>query len=113
MPVNTYTDMFGNVMSVQEAPVDSITAVAECGHGRRRAEKGAKVDSWDALPVGCKVSLWKRKKFIATGTVDETMPDGSAVWLYLPKEFRRTLIHVSDGIFLTHADDLWEQSKDN
>lgn len=96
---STFVDILGNVMVVPAGVTQ--TAQDEPPHGRRKAAPDAKVEDWGSLFIGQKVSLWRRKTFIAWGNVDEVMPDGTAVWLFIPKEFRRMLVHVTDGLTLS------------
>jgi hypothetical protein len=99
----TFIDILGNVMVVPETDAASVQ-LSEPERGRRKAAPNAKVEDWGSLVAGQRVALWRRRSFVACGSVDEVMPDGSAVWIFIPKEFRRTLVHVSDGITISLAE---------
>lgn len=101
----TFVDFLGNVLTVPAAENAAVPlCFTEQGHGRRKAGPYATVPDWSALEIDQKVSLWRRKSFVASGTVDEVMPDGSGVWLFIPKDFRRTLVHASDGLTVSLAE---------
>lgn len=101
----TFVDFLGNVLIVPAAENDPVEiAPAGQGHGRRKAVLDAKVADWRSLKIDQKISLWRGKSFVAWGIVDGVMRDGSAVWIFIPKEFRRTLIHTSDGFTVSLAD---------
>jgi hypothetical protein len=100
----TFIDILGHVMA---APVGDTPAahLTEPERGRRKAAPNPKVEDWGSLVAGQKVSLWRRRSFLVWGSVDEVMPDGSAVWIFIPKELRRTLVHISDGLTISLADE--------
>jgi len=97
----TFVDFLGNVLIVPGGESVAAWRFAEPPRGRRKAVPDANVEDWRALETDLRVSLWRRKSFVAWGTVEKVMPDGSALWLFIPKEFRRTLIHVSDGLTIS------------
>lgn len=96
----TFIDFFGNVLTVPSgSPTQACSSEQE--RGRHKAWPDAGVHDWAALEKNQKVSLWRRKSFVACGSVEEVMWDGSAVWLFIPKEFRRMLVHGTDGLTLS------------
>jgi hypothetical protein len=101
----TFVDFLGNVLTVPAVEKCIVQMLStERGHGRRKAVLDANVADWRALEIDQKISLWRGKSFVAWGIVDGVMRDGSAVWIFIPKEFRRTLVHTSDGITISLAD---------
>ncbi|MCW2131226.1 hypothetical protein [Arthrobacter sp. VKM Ac-2550] len=101
----TYIDFMGNVLRVPAAEIANVQILStEPPHGRRKAVPDAKVEDWCTLEIDQKVSLWRQKSFVAWGIVDEVRPDGSAAWLFIPNELKRTLVHTSDAFTISLAD---------
>jgi hypothetical protein len=104
-PSETFVDFLGNVLTIPAGENATMQMLStEQAHGRRKTVPDAKVEDWSRLKTSQQISLWRRKSFVAWGIVDEVMPDASAVWLFIPKEFRRTLVHSSDGLTISLAE---------
>lgn len=60
--------------------------------------------SWKHLPVGQVVQVLREGKNIGYGTVDDSMPDGSIVWVILHGIGERRMMHKNDSINLQLVD---------
>ena len=59
-------------------------------------------DAWiagpEAVPAGSRVRLQSGGRPALNGVLDEWMPDGSALWIWLDAGAGRKLIHEGDGV---------------
>ncbi len=60
--------------------------------------------SWKHLPVGQVVRIPEGGTDIGYGTVDDSMPDGSIVWVVLHGIGERRMMHKNDSINLQLVD---------
>lgn len=60
--------------------------------------------SWKHLPVGQVVKVLEGGAEIGYGTVDDSMPDGSIVWVVLHGIGERRMLHKKDSINLLPVD---------
>lgn len=56
------------------------------------------IENWADLEARNAVRLYLEGEFVAAGSVDGVMPDGSALWLVQDTFFGRALFLKSDGI---------------
>jgi hypothetical protein len=60
--------------------------------------------SWKHLPVGQVVKVLEEGTDLGYGTVDDSMPDGSIVWVILHGVGERRMLHKNDSINLQLVD---------
>lgn len=101
MKTITMIDILGHVMTVRESlPENSRHEQVSDG---REACSDIVIHDWSSVFKGQAVVVRTRRALVASGVVDEWMPNGSAVWIFIPKESRRVLIHREDGVILSQA----------
>jgi hypothetical protein len=56
--------------------------------------------SWKHLPYGQEVDVVEEGQFLGRGTVDDTTPDGSIVWVVIHGVGGRRMLHKSEDVQL-------------
>ncbi|MGO4145713.1 LacI family DNA-binding transcriptional regulator [Paenarthrobacter sp. YAF11_1] len=58
---------------------------------------------WHEIPRGMPVHVLVHGQVVGTGTIDDAMPDGSAVWIWLEDGAGRTMIEQKPGVLIAYA----------